>query len=104
MLESNEKRKTTHNTGFASGGVIAFRASWDRLCKLGAMSLYSSSVQVDQPRLMLRNPPERKARKRYATNLEFMEPQQIPPKSPAIHRPASHYCQHLSQLSKKNHT
>jgi hypothetical protein len=42
------------NTGFASGGVT---------CKLGALCFYSSSVLVDS--FVLRNPPERKARKRY---------------------------------------
>ncbi len=46
--------KTGANTGFASGGVK---------CKLGALCFYSSSVLVDS--LVLRNPPERKARKRY---------------------------------------
>jgi len=43
------------NTGFASGGVT---------CNLGALCFYSSSVQLDS--FVLRNPPERKARKRYA--------------------------------------
>jgi hypothetical protein len=47
-----------HNTGFASGGVT---------CKLGALCFYASSVQVDS--LVLRNPPERKARKRCASAL-----------------------------------
>ena len=47
-------RKTGYNTGFASGGVK---------CKLGALCFYSSSVQVDS--FVLRNPPERKARKRW---------------------------------------
>ncbi len=42
------------NTGFASGGVT---------CKLGALCFYSSSVLVDS--VVLRNPPERKARNRY---------------------------------------
>jgi hypothetical protein len=42
------------NTGFASGGVT---------CKLGALCFYSSVVLVDS--FVLRNPPERKARKRY---------------------------------------
>ncbi len=46
--------KTAHNTGFASGGVT---------CKLGALCFYSSSVLVDS--FVLRNPPERKARKCY---------------------------------------
>ena len=41
------------NTGFASGGVT---------CKIGALCFYSSSVLVDS--FVLRNPPERKARKR----------------------------------------
>ena len=44
------------NTGFASGGVT---------CKLGALCFYSSSVLVDS--FVLRNPPERKARKRWAS-------------------------------------
>ena len=47
-------RKTACNTGFASGGLT---------CKVGAMCIYSSSVLVDS--FVLRNPPERKARKRY---------------------------------------
>jgi len=46
-------KKTAYNTGFASGGVT---------CKLGALCFYSSSVLVDS--FVLRNPPERKARKR----------------------------------------
>ncbi|MFM7854502.1 MAG: hypothetical protein ACKO96_21905 [Flammeovirgaceae bacterium] len=52
-MTSSERRKTAYNTGFASGGVT---------CKLGALCFYSNSVQVDS--LVLRNPPERKARKR----------------------------------------
>ena len=48
------ERKAAYNTGFASGGVT---------CKLGALCFYSSSVQVDS--FVLRNPPERKARKRW---------------------------------------
>jgi len=48
----------TANTGFASGGVT---------CKLGALCFYLSSVLVDS--FVLRNPPERKARNRYATHL-----------------------------------
>ncbi|CAG0981619.1 hypothetical protein FLAV_01800 [Flavobacteriales bacterium] len=51
LLERQEAR--TANTGFASGGVT---------CKLGALCFYSSSVLVDS--FVLRNPPERKARKR----------------------------------------
>ena len=47
------KEARTANTGFASGGVT---------CKLGALCFYSSSVLVDS--FVLRNPPERKARKR----------------------------------------
>ena len=47
------ERKTSHNTGFASGGVT---------CKVGALCFYSSVVLVDS--FVLRNPPERKARKR----------------------------------------
>jgi hypothetical protein len=49
------KNKPAHNTGFASGGVR---------CKLGALCFYLSAVLVDS--LVLPNPPERKARKRYA--------------------------------------
>ena len=45
---------TAGNTGFASGGVT---------CKLGTLCFYSSSVLADS--FVLRNPPERKARKRY---------------------------------------
>ena len=48
-----DRRKTAYNTGFASGGVT---------CKLEASCFYLSSVQVDS--FVLRNPPERKARKR----------------------------------------
>ena len=44
-----------HNTGFASGGVM---------CKPEALYFVSSSVLVDS--FVLRNPPERKARKRYS--------------------------------------
>ena len=47
-------RKTACNTGFASGGVT---------CKLEGLCFYSALVQVDS--FVLRNPPERKARKRY---------------------------------------
>ena len=47
-------RTPAANTGFASGGVT---------CKLGAFCFYSSAVLVDS--FVLRNPPERKARKRY---------------------------------------
>ena len=43
----------TANTGFASGGVT---------CKLEALCFYSSVVLLDS--LVLRNPPEQKARKR----------------------------------------
>ncbi len=53
MLQRGTK-STTANTGFASGGVT---------CKLGALCFYSSSVLVDS--FVLRNPPERKAPKRY---------------------------------------
>ncbi len=50
-----KERKTGYNTGFASGGVT---------CKFGALCFYSSSVQVES--FVLRNPPERQARNRYA--------------------------------------
>ena len=52
-LQTRWTRTPAGNTGFASGGVT---------CKLGALCFYSSSVQVDS--FVLRNPPERKARKR----------------------------------------
>ena len=48
---------TAYNTGFASGGL-----TW----KLEALSFYSSSVLIDS--FVLRDPPERKARNRYAFN------------------------------------
>ncbi len=48
------KRKTGYNTGFASGGLS---------CKLEALCFYSSSVLIGS--FVLRNPPERKARKRW---------------------------------------
>ena len=50
------KKMAAPNTGFASGGVT---------CKLGALCFVSSVVLVDS--FVLRNPPERKARKRYAS-------------------------------------
>ena len=52
-MTTRNERKPTANTGFASGGVT---------CKLGALCCYSSVVLVDS--FVLRNPPERKARKR----------------------------------------
>jgi hypothetical protein len=48
----------TGNTGFTSGGVT---------CKLGALCFCSNVVQVDS--FVLRNPPERKAGKRWKTFL-----------------------------------
>ena len=53
-LTNDRNEARTANTSFASGGVT---------CKLGALCFYSSSVLVDS--FELRNPPERKARKRY---------------------------------------
>jgi len=50
---TREQEARTANTGFVSGGVT---------CKFGALFFVSSSVQVDH--FGLRNPPERKARKR----------------------------------------
>ena len=50
-----DRKQRTAYTGFASGGLT---------CKLGALCFYSSSVLADS--FVLRNPPERKARKRYA--------------------------------------
>jgi len=58
---NNNKEKRTANTGFASGGVT---------CKLGALCFYSSVVLVDS--FVLRNPPERKARKRYRQGLRVL--------------------------------
>ncbi len=55
---TNKDRNTAGNTGFASG--------WLK-CKPGALCFYSSSVLVDPARAGLRNPPERKARKRYGS-------------------------------------
>ena len=49
-----QDRKPTANTGFASGGVT---------CKLGVLCFVSSVVLVDN--FVPRNPPERKAPKRY---------------------------------------
>ncbi len=49
-----DKIKTSHNTGFASGGVK---------CKLGALCFYLSSVQVDS--FVLQDPPEHKAPNRW---------------------------------------
>ena len=59
-------RMPAGNTGFASGGVT---------CKLGALCFYSSSVLVDC--FVLRNPPERKARKRYKPYYEHSTEQNI---------------------------
>ena len=52
----NKTISTAGNTGFTSGGVM---------CKLGTLCFYSSVVLVDS--LVLRNPPELKARKRFTT-------------------------------------
>jgi len=54
-----EKEARRHNTGFASGGLT---------CKHGDLCFYSSSVLVDS--FVLRNPPERKVRKRYSCLLQ----------------------------------
>lgn len=54
MATVTDKRTTAYNTGFASGGVT---------CKLGALCFVSSAVLADS--FVLRNPPERKARKRW---------------------------------------
>src|SRR5690606_32532605 len=56
MTTMTDRRNTTANTGFASGGVK---------CKLGALCFNSSVVLADS--YVLRNPPERKARNRYKT-------------------------------------
>ncbi|MDD4374630.1 MAG: hypothetical protein PHG67_11985 [Bacteroidales bacterium] len=63
--ELRTDRRAADNAGFASGAVIPFRSSRDKLCKPGALCFYSSVVQVDPARAGLQNPPERKARKRY---------------------------------------
>lgn len=47
------EEERTANTGFASGGLT---------CKLGALCYVSNVMLVDS--FMLRNPPERNARKR----------------------------------------
>jgi hypothetical protein len=52
-LQARWTRTPAGNTGFASGGLT---------CKFGALCFYSSVVLVDS--FVLRNPPERKARKR----------------------------------------
>ena len=54
MNITNRQEKTGANTGFASGGVTY---------KIGALCIYSSVVPADS--FVLRNPPERKARKRW---------------------------------------
>ena len=54
MTKLRKDRRTADNTGFVLGGET---------CKLGALCFYSSSVLADS--FELRNPPERKARKRY---------------------------------------
>ncbi len=55
MKQINERQESrTANTGFASGGVTF---------KIGDLFVYSSLVLVDS--FLLRNPPERKARKRW---------------------------------------
>ncbi len=54
FIKREQKNKArTATTGFVSGGVT---------CKLRALCFYSSSVLVDS--FVLRNPPERKVRKR----------------------------------------
>lgn len=53
MSNPTDKASTTANTGFASGELT---------CKLAALFFYSISLLVDN--FVLRNPPERKARKR----------------------------------------
>ncbi|MCB0606020.1 MAG: hypothetical protein KDC25_14215, partial [Saprospiraceae bacterium] len=58
--------KSAGNTGFASGGVT---------CKLGALCFYSGSVLVDS--FVLRNPPERKARNRWAQAKKEMKSYRI---------------------------
>ncbi len=54
LVTADDRRRAAYNTGFASGGVT---------CKLEALCFYSSVVLVDS--FVLRNPPERKAPKRY---------------------------------------
>ena len=54
MRTSERTKAQAANTGFASGGVT---------CKIGVLCFVSSVVLVDN--FVLRNPPERKALKRY---------------------------------------
>ena len=63
---------TPHNTGFASGGVT---------CKLEALCFYSTSLLIDS--FVLRNPPERKARKRFS----FLS---LTPPTPKSHLSSAH--------------
>lgn len=65
-------KKPAPNKGFASVGVTPFRPSRGKLCKLGALFFYSSSVLVDLVfnNEVLRNPPEHKAQKRYSRFLK----------------------------------
>lgn len=56
---NNTYKSPAANTGFASGGVT---------CKLGALCFYLCSVQVES--FVLRNPPVRKARKRWRQVLD----------------------------------
>ncbi len=53
-MTNKTERKPTTNKSFSSGGLT---------CKSGASCFYSSSELVDS--LVLRNPPDRKAQKRY---------------------------------------
>jgi len=61
VTEGLKKESRPHNTGFASGGVIP--PGRDRLCKLGALCFYSSSVLADSevlpPKESLREKPAR---------------------------------------------
>ena len=61
----NKEKPHAYNTGFASGGVT---------CKLETLCFVSSVVLVDS--FVLRNPPERKARKRWRKPLSYTQRKQ----------------------------
>ena len=68
MKSLKRRNKAAYNTGFASGGLTPL---WrGKLCKLGALCFYSSAALVDSfpakaGQVVIRNPPERQAQKRY---------------------------------------
>jgi hypothetical protein len=80
MVELERQKITAANTGlpsvraspFASGGVIPFRASRDRLCKIEAEYSYQTFVQVDSE--VLRNRQLRQHANRYKQLKECTRP------------------------------